>query len=548
VVYSETVAEWSDWFRREDPEGWVLPHVLRACAEAHPDRPFLRFADGPWLSYGEVDSRASRVANALLARGLRRGETVSTLLPNSVDNVVAWFGILRAGGVQSPINSAYLGEFLTWVLHLPRSRFLILSDAWLGRLERVAADLPHLEHVVVWPSGEQDGPNPQVRHEPFAALLDAHDAPPRLAEPVRWVDDARIMFTSGTTGRSKGAIKQHASDYFSGRTYGEVCGVTAADTLFTCLPLFHSNAQVLAVYPAMIAGARVAVVDRYSSSRFWSQVVDAGGTCLNTVSAMNYFIWETPPGPLDRAHRVSRIMAMPAPKDIYGPFEERFGIRFIEGYGLTETGMVTYHPPGAPPRPGSCGVSTPGFEVSVVEPGTDRPLPPDIPGEIVVDMKVPNIVMRAYCGMPEKTAEDFRNLKVHTGDLGRMDADGYLYFMDRVKDYIRRRGENVSSMEVERVVAEHPHVLEAAAIGVSASEGASAEEEILVCVVARSERPDPHAIVGWCAERMPYFMVPRYVRFVPGLPKTPTERVRKVLLREEGVTVDTWDRHRDSGT
>ena len=157
-------------------------------------------------------------------------------------------------------------------------------------------------------------------------------------------------------------------------------------------------------------------------------------------------------------------------------------------------------------------------------------------------MKIPNIVMRAYYGMPEKTAEDFRNLKLHTGDLGRMDADGYFYFMDRVKDYIRRRGENVSSMEVERQVAGHPQVKEAAAIGVKAGEGASSEDEILVVCVAEGGAPDPVALTHWLAERMPYFMVPRYIRFVDELPKTPTERVQKVTLREEGVTADTFDR------
>jgi carnitine-CoA ligase len=179
----------------------------------------------------------------------------------------------------------------------------------------------------------------------------------------------------------------------------------------------------------------------------------------------------------------------------------------------------------------------------VVEPGTDRPLPPGTPGEIVVDMKLPNIVMRAYAGMPEKTAEDFRNLKLHTGDLGRMDDEGYLYFLDRVKDYIRRRGENVSSMEVEHVVTSHAEVLEAAAIGVQAREGASAEDEIRICVVARDGcAPDPAALLAWCEERMPYFAVPRYLRLMEHLPKTPTERVRKVELREAGVTHDTFDR------
>jgi len=535
------MAEWSDWYRREDPEEWVLPRVLRRRAEAHPDRDYLRVGDGPWLGYGEVNARANRVANALAARGLRPGEAVSTLLPNCLENVLIWFGIQKAGGVQCPINLAYRGDFLSWVINLPRSRFLVISDAYLDRLDQVAGDLPDLERVVVWSSGERAGPDPRLPWEPVEALFEAPDAEP-ATEPA-WTDDARIMFTSGTTGRSKGAIKQHASDYFSGRTYIEVCGVTEEDTLFTCLPLFHSNAQVLATYPAMIAGARIALVERYSSTRFWEQVVDAGATILNTVSAINYFIWNTPPGPLDRAHRVDRIMAMPAPKDIYAEFEERFGIRFIEGYGLTETGMVTYHPPGAPPRPGSCGVATPGFEVSVVEPGTDLPLPPGTPGEIVVDMRIPNIVMRSYAGMPEKTAEDFRNLKLHTGDLGRMDEDGYLYFLDRVKDYIRRRGENVSSMEVERIVASHPDVLDAAAVGVRASEGASAEDEILVCLVPRDGRPlDLPALLAWLDERMPYFAVPRYLRVMEALPRTPTERVRKVELRAEGVTADTYDR------
>jgi crotonobetaine/carnitine-CoA ligase len=378
-----------------------------------------------------------------------------------------------------------------------------------------------------------------VPFEPFAVLDDAPDTDPGVE--VAWVDDARIMFTSGTTGRSKGVIKQHASDYFSGRTYNEVCGVTEDDVFYTCLPLFHSNAQVLNCYPAMIAGARIQLSARYSSTNFWREVTECGATILNTVSAMNYFIWNTEPGEFDRAHSVERIMAMPAPKDIYHEFKERFGIRWHEGYGLTETGMVTYVPPGVE-KPGSCGLASPGFEVSVVQPGTDLPLAPGEPGEIVVDMKLPNIVMRAYAGMPEKTAEDFKNLKLHTGDLGVMDEDGYLYFKDRVKDYIRRRGENVSSMEVERIVASHPGVLEAAAVGVAAGEGAGSEQEILICVVPREGVPDPHELLTYCGDKMPYFAVPRYVRFMEHLPKTPTERVRKVELRDLPLDDTVYDR------
>jgi len=532
-------AEWSDWYANEDPTAWVLPRILRDRARAHPDRPYIRFGDGDWVTYGEIDLRANRIANALIARGLQKGQCVSTLMPNSVDQVALWFGILRAGGVQSPINLAYRGDFLSWVINLPESRFLVISDDLLDRLDHVADELPLLEHVFPWSSGAPHGPNPKVPFEPFGVLDDAPDTDPGVE--VTWVDDARVMFTSGTTGRSKGVIKQHASDYFSGRTYNEVCGVTEDDIFYTCLPLFHSNAQVLNCYPAMIAGARIQVSARYSSTNFWREVTECGATILNTVSAMNYFLWNTPPGQYDRAHKVTRIMAMPAPKDIYHEFKERFGIRWHEGYGLTETGMVTYVPPGIE-KPGSCGMASPGFEVSVVEPGTDRPVPNGTSGEIVVDMKLPNIVMRAYAGMPEKTAEDFKNLKLHTGDLGQMDDDGYLYFMDRVKDYIRRRGENVSSMEVERIVASHPGVLEAAAVGVAAGEGAGSEQEILICVVPREGVPDANELLTYCADKMPYFAVPRYVRFMEHLPKTPTDRVRKVELRDMGLGDDVYDR------
>ncbi len=286
----------------------------------------------------------------------------------------------------------------------------------------------------------------------------------------------------------------------------------------------------------------MAYVERFSGSRFWQQAIEAGATTFNGIGAMLYFLWNQPPSPLDRAHSVHTISAAPAPRDIYHEFEERFGVTLTEGYGLTETGVATVMDPTAPPRLGSCGKANPGYEVSIVEPGSDRPLPPETPGEIVVDMKIPNIVMRAYYGMPEKTAEDFRNLKLHTGDLGRMDADGYFYFMDRVKDYIRRRGENVSSMEVEKIVNDHPGIAESAAIGVKAAEGASSEDEILVVCVAESAPPDPAQLTLWLAERMPYFMVPRYIRFVDRLPKTPTERIQKVPLREQGVTADTFDR------
>ncbi len=543
------MAEWSDWYAKEDPTNWILAKILRDRAEAHPDRDYLKFADNDWVSYGEVNSRSNRVANALLARGVQKGESVSVMLPNCEEFLPVWYGILKAGAVMSSINTAYKGDFLSWTINLVEAKKLIISDVFLERLDFIIKELPLLEHVIVWQTGAQEGPDPSLKWEPLSALMDSPDNEPDGVE-YSWIDDARIMFTSGTTGRSKGVIKQNAADYFSARGLLEVVSKTsgrsiedlADDTFFSCLPLFHSNAQVLSGYPALVAGGRIAYTERFSSSQFWQQVIDAEATIFNSLGAVSHFIFSIPPSDLDTQHKVHTVFAAPTPKDIYYEFQDRFGVKFIEGYGLTETGMATYMDPTRDPVPGSIGVANPGYEVLIVEPGTDRPLPVDVPGEIVVDMKIPNIVMRGYYGMPEKTAEDFRNLKLHTGDLGRMDENGYVYFMDRVKDYIRRRGENISSMEVERQVGTHPNVKEVAAIGVPADGGAGAEDEIMIVCIAEGAKPDMVEFTQFMADRMPYFMVPRYIRFVDSLPKTPTERVQKVKLRDEGITADTWDR------
>ena len=530
---------WSDWFRREDPTEWVLPSILRERAERLGDAPYMRYEDGEWISFAQMNESANAIANGLSELGVEPTESVSVMLPNCAEFLPVWFGILKTGAVMSPINTAYKGEFLSWPINLIEARVLFIADQFLDRLAAIQGDLSRIEAVIVVPTTA--GPSGERKDAiPFAQLASAS-----RAEPYRdysWTDDARIMFTSGTTGRSKGVIKQHAADYYSARGAIEAMGTTSEDTLFSCLPLFHSNAQVISAYPALIAGARVVFAERFSGSRFWQQVISAEATSFTSIGAMIYFLWNQPTSELDRSHRVATVLASPAPKDIYEAFEERFGIRFVEGYGLTETGVVTYMPPDRPPRLGSCGTPAPGYDVTIVAPGTDLPLPRNTPGEIVVDMEVPNIVMRAYYGMPEKTAEDFRNLKLHTGDLGRMDDDGYVYFMDRVKDYIRRRGENVSSMEVERIASDHPDIEEAACVGVKAEEGASSEDEILIVAVAGEAAPDPDDYLRWMADRMPYFMVPLYVRYVDALPKTPTQRVRKSELREAGLTADTHTR------
>ena len=440
---------------------------------------------------------------------MQKGESVSVMLPNCAEFLPVWFGILKAGAVMSSINTAYKGDFLAHTINLVESKKLIIADEYLDRFGIVAGGLAKLEHVIVMETGKKQGDDPtHTPWEPLSALMEASDANPEVE--YSWTDDARIMFTSGTTGLSKGVIKQHAADYFSGRGLLEGLRIMAGkdtveemsgETFFSCLPLFHSNAQVLTGYPALIAGARVAYVERFSSSQFWQQVIAAEATIFNSIGAVSYFIYNIEPPSATGPTRSTR--SLPHRRRRTSTPSSR-SASVCASSRATASPRPAWRPTWTRPSPaipGSMGKANPGYEVTIVQPGTDVPLPPNTPGEIVVDMRIPNIVMRAYYGMPEKTAEDFRNLKLHTGDLGRMDENGYFYFMDRVKDYIRRRGENVSSMEVERQVAAHPNIKEAAAIGVKAGEGASSEDEIMIVCIPEGDAPDPAEFCHWMAER-----------------------------------------------
>jgi crotonobetaine/carnitine-CoA ligase len=237
------------------------------------------------------------------------------------------------------------------------------------------------------------------------------------------------------------------------------------------------------------------------------------------------------------------MITLPAPSDIAEDFERRFGVKCLEGYGMTEIGVVTYRRLEEPLRLGSAGRVLEWFDVRVVDPETDEPLPPGEVGEIVVRPKTTGIMMKEYNNVPAKTVEAWRNLWFHTGDAGEMDEEGYLYFRDRVKDVIRRRGENISSFSIESVANTHPAVEESAAIAVPAEHGVGAEDEVKLCVVLkRGEELDPAELHEYCAQRMPYFAVPRYIEYVAEIPKTANEKVRKNVLREQGVTPNTWDR------
>ena len=516
----------------------VLGRCLADAAAAHPGRVFARFRQLE-LTYGELDAAANRVANGLAALGARKGDRVALLLPNCPEFLYAMFGTARGGLVEVPLNTAQKGDLLQYMVDDSGAVALVVDRQWLDRVAAIAEVLPQVRTVLV--TGLAPGeriPPLGIPALPFETLLEAPATDPGVE--VAHSDLQAIMYTSGTTGVSKGVTIAHCHTVSFGYDWLDCTAFTAADRLYTPLPLFHALAHTLGVVPVLLAGAEIAIVERFSVSRYWDDARHFGATVVHGIFGMVPMLLNQPPRPDDRDHGVRTFYIGLSAAD--AAFTERFGVRVVEVFGATETGIVTCLPYGEV-MPGSCGKANPrSFEVAILD-DQDNPLPPGEIGEIACRPKAPFLMTNGYHGKPEATVEAFRNLWFHTGDHGRMDAEGHVFFVDRKKDAIRRRGENVSSYEVEKVVNAFPGVLESAAIAVPSEVG---EDEIKICVVPREgETVDPAALIRWCDDRMAYFMVPRYVELMAALPKTPNEKVRKVELRQmgaRGITDATWDR------
>ena len=535
-----------NWNTKSDQENWVLPKVLKDQASLIPNKDFLQFSYDKALTFSEVNKLANQIANSLNKLGIRKTDKVSVYMPNSLEICLAWFGILKNGSVMVPINTAYVMDFLQYIIESSDSKIIIIAEEYLERLANIQDRIPNIEKVIVWTRNNKDSfeSNGYSKTQLISwndFVTKGSDNEPEVE--ITHMDHARLMYTSGTTGKSKGVVRPCAADYSSAQNYSSIMDLTSDDTVFTCLPLFHSNAMVMGVYPAMISGCKVIVEEKYSASKFWKWMKDFEVTKFNLVGVMSYFMWNAPVVPEEKQHKVKLVLGSPAPHDIIEEFMERFNILFTEGYGLTEVGQCTFTRPNEPFRVGSCGKESPGYEIKIVNPDTDEELPRNTPGELVLRPRIPNICLHYYYKMPEKTVSDFRNLWFHTGDLCRMDEDGYIFFMDRVKDYIRRRGENISSFEVENLISTHPSIEESAAIAVKLDEqGRHSEDELMIVIVLKENMTlDPKDLIEFLQPIMPKFMIPRFVRFRDSLPKTPTNRVQKVKLRDEGVTKDTWD-------
>jgi crotonobetaine/carnitine-CoA ligase len=518
----------------------TLGQIIEEKAETRGNKVFLQYEEGKEITYREVNDIANRIANGLRTLGIEKGDKVALFLPNSLDCLYLWFGVSKAGAIDVPINLANKGYFLSHQINDSGAKVIVIDRELIDRLRFIEKDLPHLEKVVVWSKSATTGGIPKLRFDvvEYNKIINSPSGRPQV--DIKPSDPQTIIYTSGTTGPAKGVMDPHTKICHSALEYIEAIKATPEDIFFTCLPLFHANARILCIYPAMLLGTKVVVYERFSASRFWEQIRKAKATIFNSLGAMANFIYNQPKKTDDGDNPVRVIMASPMPREIYADFEKRFNLKVVEGYGLTEVAIITYNPYDQP-KIGSCGKETKSFEVRIVD-ENDFPVPPGAVGEIVARGRMPWVTSLGYWNMPEKTVELMRNCFYHTGDAGYLDEQGYMFFVDRIKDYIRRRGENISSFEIERAVNAHPKVVESAAISVKSE--LSEDEVKIIIVLRKGEKLSPEELLIFCEERMPYFAVPRYVEFVESLPKTANEKIQKSKLREAGITTHTWDREK----
>lgn len=513
---------------------WTMGAIVAERAAEQPARRAVHF-ESVALTYAQWDRLGNQVANALASAGLAAGSRVAVMLANQPEFLAAWLGVARAGLVEVPVNTAYKGDLLAYLLEHAQCEALIVDARWTNRVAAVLDELRSLRTVIV-----VGGDGADLGHIPVAPWQEvvggaSTDAPDVRVDPE---DVAAILYTSGTTGPSKGVVLTHASNFILARSVADIMDYGPSDVVFNAFPLFHVNARYSGVLPVMLADGESVIHSRFSATGFWDTCRAHGVTAFNYMGALLMMLYKQPERPDDADNPVRRAYGAPAPVTIYEDFERRFGLQLVEVYGSTEAGTVTVNSVDSF-RVGSCGRPVPYYEVRIHD-EHDRPLPPGEVGEIVVRPREPHALFERYHGMPEETLSAFRNLWFHTGDRGRTDADGYFYYVDRTKDAIRRRGENISSWEVEKVVTSHESVAEAAAVGVPSE---LTEEEVLIVVVATpGHQIDPVALLDLCQQRLPHYAVPRYVRIAQELPKTPSQRVEKFRLRAEGLAPGTWDR------
>ncbi len=537
--FERAEAKWASWKMQEYAlADRVLHRILENKARRFPNREIFQFRDGA-VTFEQLHLGINRAANGFLSLGVRAGDKVALMLPNRIEFLYAWFGLNRIGAANVPINVSHRGAGLAYQIDQTDCVALVADEQYLESLDQIADQLPKLHHVVVTHTGPGDVRLPSwpgIESLGWSELCSHGSNTPAIEVPFNAL--STILFTSGTTGPSKGVMFSHHYWYETWASAVKYCRFTEDDVLYTGLPFFHSSAKGTTIGPAILADAKAVLVERFSASKLMDDCRRWQCTSAKYIGGIIPILMKQEPLDTDRDNPLRLMVGSAAPIGLSHAFQDRFNTHLLEGYGMTEC-VVPLVNPYDDRRPGSCGKPSTGYRVKVVD-ENDQEQPPGVTGEIIVQPERMFLGTSGYYRNPEATLELFRNFWIHTGDLARTDEDGYFYYVDRKKQALRRRGENISSFEVEAVINAHASVLESCVVGVPAEMG---EDEVKAVVVLKPGCAlGAEELIRWCEPRMAYFAVPRYIAFRASLPKTPSERVEKYQLKNEGVTPDCWDR------
>lgn len=522
-------------------EGLTVPELLRDAVRVVPEAPYLDFA-GKTYSFREVDTMSSRFAHALVALGVAPGVTVASILETSVEAVVTWLAVNKAGGIWVPLNTAYQGEFLRHQLADSAAQVMICNEEYFANVADVAPALPSLKTILcdaeVLPESADLAAS--------VLLLGDHRGEVALEEwEVTPSSLSLLVYTSGTTGPSKGCMVSQNYICSQGLQCNDAVPPEPGEVMYTCLPLFHVSAlsQLIA---ALAVRTRIAVSPRFSVSGFWAEIERSGARNALLMGSIFPLLAYAPDSPeaIRCRGQLRAVTGVPVAREVRDIWIKRFGVEHINsfGYGLTEGSRLALHryrgPEHLPPLD-SCGeLASDRYEVVVLD-ENDRPLPDGQVGEIAFRPRRPNVMFDGYWKRPQETVHAQRNLWMHSGDLGRIE-NGILFFVDRQKDYLRNRGENISSFEIERAFLAHPDLAEVAVHEIGA--GIAEDRMKVTAIRVAGSTLTEEELLRWALDKVPYFAVPRYIEFRHDFPRTPTSKVQKFQLREEGCTAATWDR------
>jgi crotonobetaine/carnitine-CoA ligase len=513
-------------------------HMLQRAVAGAGDKLFVNVG-GEMNTFNDVDRRSTRFAHELAKMGVKKGDRVVSILNSHSDVFTIMFGIMKLGGIWVPINLAYRHEFLRHQISDTGAHLVICDAEYLERVTELDDRLPEVNQVLVR-GYEGELPHSDIAIARFEDHLGSDDtALPICVEPQ---DLSALLYTSGTTGPSKGCMISHNYMAMQGRQQIRAFDLKAGDVVFCPLPLFHS-AALNGVLGALQSWEPIAIWPRFSLSTFWEDIEATGATHAMLMASIFALVANAPENEAEKRCKgqLKMIVGVPITPEVRKIWQTRFGVKTVSSwaYGQTENSRLTMALPTDNPPELCAGRAADEFEVAILD-ENDCPVPPGTIGQICQRPKFPNVMFEGYWNRPDATNAVWTNMWMHTGDLGKLDEDGWMYFADRAKDYLRSRGENISSFEVEATFIGHHDVVEVAVHAIGAQTG---EDEIKATIVMREGSIlSQKDLCLWAIDHLPYFAVPRYFEFRAELPKNPTGRVLKYKLRDEGVTADTWDR------